>query len=130
MWNTGEHQQQKDGRVATVGLSVSVKGEIRGSEDVTVDGQVEGRIEVPEHALTIGPNATVLADVNARIVIILGTVVGKVIAREAAEIRKGASVEGFLTCRRLAVQDGATINGTIETMNQSAAGRSKPGKVA
>ena len=116
--------------MATVGLSVSVKGEIRGSEDVTVDGQVEGRIEVPEHALTIGPNATVLADVNARIVIILGTVVGKVIAREAAEIRKGASVEGFLTCRRLAVQDGATINGTIETMNQSAAGRSKPGKVA
>jgi cytoskeletal protein CcmA (bactofilin family) len=130
MSKTSEQQQQKDGRVATVGLSVSIKGEICGSEDVTVDGQVEGRIELPGHTLTIGPNATVLADINARIVIILGTVVGTVIARETAEIRKTASVEGSLACGRLAVQDGATINGKIETMSQPAADRSKTGKVA
>ena len=116
--------------MATVGLSVSIKGEISGSEDVTVDGQVEGRIELPEHTLTIGPNATVLADVNARIVIILGTIVGRVTAREAAEIRKTASVEGSLVCGRLAVQEGATINGKIETMSRPAADGSKTGKVA
>jgi cytoskeletal protein CcmA (bactofilin family) len=129
MWNTGQQQQQKDARVATVGLSVSIKGEISGSEDVMVDGQVEGRIELPQHALTIGPNATVLADINARIVIVLGTVVGRVIAQETAEIRKTASVEGSLTCGRLAVQEGATINGTIETLTRPA-DRSKSGRVA
>ena len=127
MWNTGEQQQKKDTRVATVGLSVSIKGEISGSEDVTVDGQVDGRIELPEHTLTIGPNATVLADINARIVIILGTVVGNVVALEMAEIRKTAAVEGSLTCGRLAVQEGARINGKIETGTRP---RSKADRVA
>ena len=131
MWNNGEHQQQKDGRVATVGMSVSIKGEISGSEDVTVDGQVEGRIDLPEHTLTIGPNATVLADVNAKIVTILGTVVGSVVARERAEIRKTASVEGSLACGHLAVQEGATINGKIETRSRPAAtDRSRADRVA
>ena len=127
MWNTGEQQLKKDTRVATVGLSVSIKGEISGSEDVTVDGQVDGRIELPEHTLTIGPNATVLADINARIVIILGTVVGNVVALEMAEIRKTAAVEGSLTCGRLAVQEGARINGKIETGTRP---RSKADRVA
>ena len=131
MWNTGEQQQQKDGRVATVGLSVSIKGEISGAEDVTVDGQVQGRIELPEHTLTIGPNATVLADIHARIVTIFGTVVGTVVARERAEIRKTASVEGSLSCGQLAVQEGAKINGKIDTKNRPAgADRSKADRVA
>jgi cytoskeletal protein CcmA (bactofilin family) len=130
MWNTSEQQRQKDVRVATVGQSVSIKGEISGSEDVTVDGQVEGRIELPEHTLTIGPNAMVLADINARIVIVMGTVVGRVVVQETAEIRKTASVEGSLACGRLAVQDGATINGKIETTRRPGADRSKTGKVA
>ena len=111
MWNS----TQQDVRVATVGISVSIKGGISGSEDLTVDGQVEGRIDLPEHALTIGPNATVVADINAKVVTVFGSVIGNVIAREKADIRKTASVEGALTCGRLAVQEGATITGTIET---------------
>jgi cytoskeletal protein CcmA (bactofilin family) len=131
MWNDREQQQQKDVRVATVGMSVSIKGEISGSEDLTVDGQLEGRIDLPEHTLTIGPNATVLADINARIVIVFGTVVGSVVAREKAEIRKTASVEGSLTCGQLAVQEGARINGKIETKSRpAAADRSKGERVA
>ena len=131
MWNDREQQQQKDVRVATVGISVSIKGEISGSEDLTVDGQVEGRIDLPEHTLTIGPNATVLADINARIVTVFGTVVGSVVAREKAEIRKTASVEGSLTCGQLAVQEGARITGKIETKSRrAAADRSKAERVA
>jgi cytoskeletal protein CcmA (bactofilin family) len=131
MWNDREQQQQKDVRVATVGMSASIKGEISGSEDLTVDGQVEGRIDLPEHTLTIGPNATVLADINARIVTVFGTVVGSVVAREKAEIRKTASVEGSLACGQLAVQEGARINGKIETKSRpAAAGRSKAERVA
>jgi cytoskeletal protein CcmA (bactofilin family) len=116
--NNGE---QKDVRVATMGISVSIKGEISGAEDLTVDGQVEGRIELPEHTLTIGPNATVLADINAKFVTIFGTVIGTVVAREKIDIRKSASVEGALTCGRLAVQDGARITGKVETKTRPAA---------
>lgn len=113
--NNGE--QQKDLRVATIGISVSIKGEIKGSEDLTVDGQVEGKIELPEHTLTIGPNATVVADINAKVVTVFGSVIGTVVAREKADIRKTASVEGSLSCGRLAVQEGARINGKVETKN-------------
>ena len=115
--NNGE--QQKDMRVATIGISVTIKGEISGAEDLTVDGQVEGKIELPEHTLTIGPNATVMADINAKVVTVFGTVIGNVVAREKADIRKSASVEGSLSCGSLAVQEGAKMNGKIETKNRS-----------
>lgn len=121
--NNGE--LQKDVRVATIGISVTIKGEINGAEDLTVDGQVEGKIELPEHTLTIGPNATVMADINAKVVTVFGTVIGNVVAREKADIRKTASVEGSLSCGSLAVQEGAKMNGKIETKNRSAAS-SKP----
>ena len=128
MWNNAE---QKDARVAAVGISVSIKGEISGSEDLTVDGQVEGRIDLPEHTLTIGPNATVVADIKAKNVTVFGSVVGNVIAREKADIRNAASIEGSLTCGRLAVQEGATILGTIETQNRPAsASRTKAAAAA
>jgi len=121
--NNGE--QQNNVRVATIGISVSIKGEISGSEDLTVDGQVEGKIELPEHTLTIGPNATVMADINAKVVTVFGTVIGSVVAREKADIRKSASVEGSLTCGRLAVQEGARINGRVETKNRPAVAKAE-----
>jgi cytoskeletal protein CcmA (bactofilin family) len=128
MWNNGE-QQQKEAKVATIGTSVSIKGEIKGSEDLTVDGQVEGRIELPDHVLTIGPNATVLADINAKVVTVFGSVIGSVVAREKADVRKSASVEGSITCGRLAVQEGATIKGKVETKSRPA-DRAKSDKAA
>ena len=128
MLNNGE---QKDVKVATIGISVSIKGEIKGSEDLTVDGQLEGRIDLPEHTLTIGPNATVVADITAKVVTIFGSVIGNVSAREKVDIRKTASVEGTLTCGRLAVQEGAKINGKVETKNRpTAADRAKAEKAA
>jgi len=123
MSNNGE--QQKDVRVATIGVSVSIKGEIKGSEDLTIDGQVEGKIELPEHTLTIGPNATVVADINAKVVTVFGSVIGTVVAREKADVRKTASLEGSLTCGRLAVQEGARLNGKIETKNKPVAVKSQ-----
>jgi cytoskeletal protein CcmA (bactofilin family) len=119
MSNIGE--QQKDVRVATIGVSVSIKGEIKGSEDLTIDGQVEGKIDLPDHMLTIGPNATVVADITAKVVTLFGSVIGTVVAREKADVRKTASLEGSLTCGRLAVQEGAKINGKVETKNKPVA---------
>jgi cytoskeletal protein CcmA (bactofilin family) len=101
-------------RTALVGSSVSVKGEISGSEDVTVDGHVEGRIDLPDHALTIGPNASVKADIAARIVTVFGSVVGRITARDKVEIRRGGSLEGPLVSARIAIQDGAHFCGKVE----------------
>jgi cytoskeletal protein CcmA (bactofilin family) len=131
MLNNGEQQQQKDAKVATIGTSVSIKGEIKGSEDLTVDGQIEGRIDLPDYTLTIGPNATVVADITAKVVTIFGSVIGSVVARETADIRKSASVEGSLSCGRLTVQEGAKINGKIDTKSRpAAAARAKDDKAA
>src|SRR5262245_26515275 len=124
--------EQKDARVATLGGSVSVKGEISGSEDLTLDGQIEGRIELPDHALTVGPNLTVMADINARVVTVFGTVIGTITARETVDVRKTGSVEGTLTCGSLAIQEGATVSGKVETKKPRAKrdGAKSDGKTA
>jgi len=102
-------------RMAQFGRSVIVKGEIKGSEDLTIDGQVDGRIDLPDHILTVGPNATICADVKAKGVMVFGTVLGTLTADDRIEIRKSGSVEGNVSCGRLIVQDGAILSGKIET---------------
>ena len=98
---------------ATLGRSVAVKGELIGSEDLTVDGRLEGSIDLPDHALTIGPNATIHARIAANVVTVFGSVVGDITARETI-IRVGASVQGNLVCARLALQDGAHFCGKVK----------------
>jgi len=124
MWNQ-ETDQKKSASVATLGNSVFVKGEIKGSEDLTIDGQVEGRIDLPEHTLTVGPNATLVADINAKNVIVFGSVVGTITAREKVELRSSASAEGAITCGRIAVQEGAKLSGKLETKEQRKATNKK-----
>lgn len=115
MWNQEADQQKKTAGVATLGNSVFVKGEITGSEDLTIDGQVEGRIQLPEHTLTVGPNATIVADLNAKVVIVFGSVVGTITARDRVELRSSASAEGAISCGRISVQEGAKLSGKVET---------------
>jgi cytoskeletal protein CcmA (bactofilin family) len=105
-------------RMAQLGRSVSVKGEITGSEDLTIDGQVDGRIDLPDHVLTVGPNATICADITAKVVMVFGTVLGTVMAHDRLEIRKSGSVEGNVICGGLVVQDGAILCGKIETRGE------------
>jgi cytoskeletal protein CcmA (bactofilin family) len=101
-------------RVATVGRSVVVKGELTASEDVAVDGRAEGRIHLPDYALTIGPNANIQADVVAKMVTVFGSVVGRITAGQTVDIRLGGSVVGDLVCMRLAIQDGAHVCGKVD----------------
>jgi cytoskeletal protein CcmA (bactofilin family) len=98
---------------ANLGRSVTVNGDVTGSEDLTVDGRVEGSIELPDHALTIGPNATIHARIAAKVVTVFGSVVGNITARDTI-IRVGASVQGDLVCTRLALQDGAHFSGKVK----------------
>ena len=110
-------------RTAQLGRSISVKGEITGSEDLTIDGQVDGRIDLPNHILTVGPNATICADITAKSVMIFGTILGSVTAHERVEVRRSGSVEGNVICLRMVVQDGAILSGKIETRGERRSAR-------
>ena len=105
-------------KTAQFGRSICVKGEITGSEDLTVDGQVDGRIDLPNHVLTVGPNATICADIVAKSVMIFGTILGSVTANERIEVRRSGSVEGNVACASLVVQDGAILSGKVETRGE------------
>ena len=100
-------------RVATLGSSVFIKGMLSGSEDLTVDGRVEGRIDLPEHTLTIGPNANITADIVAKFVTVFGAVKGNVTAHDRLDIRRGAAVEGEVTCMRISIQEDAAFVGKV-----------------
>ena len=99
---------------AQLGRSVLVKGELTGSEDITIDGRVEGVIDLGEHALTIGTNATISAEISARTVTIFGSVVGNVKVRETLHLRHGASFEGDIVCGSIVIQDTAHFCGSVE----------------
>jgi cytoskeletal protein CcmA (bactofilin family) len=115
-----------DRQPAQFGRSIVVKGEVSGSEDLTIDGQVEGRISLPDHALTIGPNATVCADITAKVVTIFGSVLGSITAHDKIDVRRSGSVEGDVTCASLVVQDGAILCGKIQTRGEHRSPQARP----
>jgi cytoskeletal protein CcmA (bactofilin family) len=97
-----------------IGKSVIIKGELSGSEDLTIEGQVEGKIELRQNVLTIGPNAKIKAQVAAKTIVVEGSVQGNVVASERIEIRDKGSVEGDLAAPRVAIADGAHFRGSID----------------
>ena len=100
--------------MANIGKSVIIKGELSGSEDLTIEGQVEGRIELREHLITVGPQGKVKAEIFAKVVVVSGSVVGNVTASEKVDIREGGAVDGDLTSPRVAIADGAHFRGSVD----------------
>jgi cytoskeletal protein CcmA (bactofilin family) len=103
-----------------LGSSLNVKGDITGTEDLLIDGSIEGLIQLDERKLTVGTAAKVTADINARDVVVYGYVKGNVRAKGRIEIRKGGSVIGNLTTAQIMIEDGADFKGSIE-IDRSAA---------
>src|SRR5215475_6781815 len=99
---------------ARLGSSLHVKGEITGSEDLLIDGSVEGLIQLDERKLTVGATAKVTADIIAREVVAYGSVKGNLRAKDRIEIKKDGSVNGDLTTARIMIEDGAYFKGSIE----------------
>ena len=97
-----------------IGKSVVIKGELNGSEDLTIEGLVEGKIELRQNVLTIGANAHIKAAVFAKSVIILGEVIGNVSASEKVDIRDNGSVDGDIASPRVAIAEGAHFRGSID----------------
>ena len=105
--------------MVNIGKSVVIKGDLQGSEDLTIEGQVEGTIHLSDHVLTIGANGRLNAEVFAKTVIVLGTVRGNVSASEKVEIRDGATVDGDIVAPRVAIAEGAQFHGSVD-MKQGA----------
>ncbi len=99
---------------ALIGKSVVVKGQVFGREDVYVDGEVEGSIELLEHRFTVGPHGKVNAGVKAREVVIAGTVHGNIEATDKIDIRKDAKLVGDIKTARIVIEDGAYFKGSID----------------
>jgi cytoskeletal protein CcmA (bactofilin family) len=114
-----------------IGKSVVIKGELTGSEDLTIEGHVEGKIELRQNVLTIGPNGKIKAQVFAKSVVILGEVTGNVTASEKVDLRDNGSVDGDITSPRVAIAEGAHFRGSIDMQRGAGkGGESKPAQAA
>jgi cytoskeletal protein CcmA (bactofilin family) len=100
--------------MGNIGKSVIIKGELSGSEDLTIEGQVEGKIELNNNTLTIGTNAKIKAQVFAKTVVVLGEVTGNITASEKVDIRDNGSVDGDITSPKVAIAEGAHFRGAID----------------
>ncbi len=115
---------------AVIGKAVLVKGQILSREDLYVDGEVEGSIEMQEHRLTIGPNGKVQAGVKAREVVVLGSVNGNVEAADKIDIRKDARLVGDIKTARIVIEDGAYFKGSIDITRTEPPKQAKPAPAA
>jgi cytoskeletal protein CcmA (bactofilin family) len=112
--------------IVNIGKSVVIKGELNGSEDLTIEGQVEGTIQLREHVLTIGPNGRIKAQVFAKAVIVLGEVTGNVTASDKVDIRDNGSVDGDIVAPRVAIAEGAHFRGSVDMQRKAGTAAPKP----
>src|SRR5258705_5107680 len=111
------HSMEKD--IVNIGKSVVIKGELNGSEDLTIEGHVEGTIQLRDHVLTIGPNGKIKAQVFAKAVIVLGEVMGNVTASDKVDIRDNGSVDGDIIAPRVAIAEGAHFRGSVDMQRKT-----------
>ena len=105
-------EQFRHGSRITAGLRIA--GQISGNEDLVVDGNVEGPVQLADGMLTVGETGTVKGDVIARETVVHGTVTGHIQARDRVEIKPSGSITGDLTTSRITIADGAHYKGSIE----------------
>src|SRR5258707_15401175 len=125
-----EASQLMERDIVNIGKSVVIKGELNGSEDLTVEGHVEGTIQLKEHVLTIGPNGKIKASVFAKAVIVLGEVTGNVTASEKVDIRDNGSVDGDIVSPRVAIAEGAHFRGSVDMQRKTGAAQPQAAKAA
>ncbi|MFQ5719517.1 MAG: polymer-forming cytoskeletal protein [Acidobacteriota bacterium] len=100
--------------IVNIGQSICIRGELTGQEDLTIEGKVEGKIDLQEHNLTIGPNGRIQAEVGARTVVVQGEVTGNIKARERVELAETGHVKGDIVSPRIVIADGARFKGSVD----------------
>lgn len=104
---------------AIIGRSIVLKGEMSANEDLVIEGQFEGTVNLQDHCLTVGSNGKVKAEIQARQVVILGSVNGNVNAREKIEVRRSGNVTGDLTSASISIEEGAYFKGSIDILREA-----------
>jgi cytoskeletal protein CcmA (bactofilin family) len=99
---------------ATIGSSIVIKGEVSGTEALFIDGTVEGSIHFPEHRVTVGRRSTVKANIKARDVVVMGTVKGNIQCADLLDVRAECNIQGEIVTRRIRIDDGAMLRGSVE----------------
>jgi cytoskeletal protein CcmA (bactofilin family) len=105
-------------RASWISGSILVRGDVVSRGDLTIDGQVQGTIELGDHSLTIGPGASVMADLAAKMITVSGTVVGNVMGTARVELKSTASIEGDVSSPTFVMEDGATLKGKVDMGNR------------
>jgi cytoskeletal protein CcmA (bactofilin family) len=100
--------------LASIGKSIVINGELSGSEDLTIEGKVEGKIDLKDHVLTVGSNGRIKAQVAAKSIVVFGQVTGNLAATEKVDIKENGSVEGDIVSPRVAIADGSHFRGSID----------------
>ena len=109
-----------------IGKSVTISGELTGSEDLFLDGKFDGSVTLTGSRLTVGPNAHVTADLNVRDIIIFGLVEGNITASGRIELRQSAVVNGDIHAGRLSIEESATVRGRVELVSNAASAAAEP----
>ena len=104
----------RSGKPANIGQSVQIKGELTGQEDLMIDGQIDGKILLKDHTLTVGPNGRIHAEIHAKSVQVNGEVTGNITADDKVEITPSGSVQGDICAPRVALADGSSFKGSID----------------
>lgn len=115
---------------AVIGASISVVGDVTGDEDLTILGRVDGKVDLPQHVVTVGQSGRVKADIHARVVSVAGEVHGNLAAGEQIVIRKTATMLGNLTAPRVGLEDGCCFRGSVEMESRPEKGRTAAGPSA
>jgi cytoskeletal protein CcmA (bactofilin family) len=100
--------------VANIGKSISIRGDLTGNEDMVIEGQVEGKVDLPNNQLTVGANGKLKAEIHAKSIVVVGHVDGNVFGLERVEIQATGRVDGDVTAPKLIVSEGAQLNGAIK----------------
>jgi cytoskeletal protein CcmA (bactofilin family) len=104
---------------ARIGKSLVIKGELSGNEDLYIDGQIEGSIELQQNSLIVGPNGKVQAGVTAGKIVVHGTLDGNLQAADRVELKKTAMVTGDIVAPRIAIEDGAYFKGKVDVQRDA-----------
>ena len=100
--------------MANIGKSISIRGDLTGNEDMVIEGQVEGKVDLPNNQLTVGADGKLKAEIHAKSIVVVGRVDGDVFGLERVEIQATGRVEGDVTAPKLIVAEGAQLNGAIK----------------
>lgn len=111
--------------VATIGKSIIIKGDLSGDEDLIIDGKVEGRVQLPNNEITVGPDGRITADIEAKSIIVVGKTAGNLNASERVEVQATGTVEGDINAPRLQIHEGATVNGSISMTKSPASAKAQ-----